>query len=152
VGASCELGLACVEGVCGAPPGLGSSCVEDERCEEGLVCGFDDRTCQLPALVGASCEDGRRCEEGTFCAGAKGARTCLLPSIAGAECSTLDAPCGLGLECRPFPDLVRSLCVPPPMLGERCETACAGAAFCAPDPSATACIAPICDLVTRPVR
>ena len=150
-GSVCEDGLGCVGGTCGPLPRLGEPCTEDSRCEAGLVCLTDRVTflqrCEPPLPEGADCRDtGGGCAEGLFCDFSSFfSSVCRAFPTEGQECRGTCVP---GLDCRFFPPLSRSICVPPPGLGEECDSVCTGDAFCTTDVSAGRCVQRICDVVS----
>jgi hypothetical protein len=132
----CADGLGCIDGNCGALPGVGATCASDNRCAAGLGCDFSPAgsLCIVPRTEGGSCESDRSCAAGFHC----GPGTCTADLPTGSPCSVGNecaGVCGIGpggaLECRDAP-LAGDPCIFP----DECPTAltcAAGTLSCLPE-------------------
>ena len=106
--------------------GVGGSCITDEGCMDGLVCGEEEGLCALPAF-GEDCEEAVGCEDGLLCDPVKS--ICLV--IEGAACAE-NADCYGMLGCD------GKFCVKYNLgVGEECaaNSECANDLVCDPDTS-----------------
>jgi hypothetical protein len=150
-GSICEPGLGCVLGTCSSLPRLDERCSDENLCEAGLTCLFDDLTfenrCRAPLPEGSDCgRFGGGCGTGLFCDFRGFPPLCRIAPVEGQECPS--GVCAGDLDCRMFTGLPRPICAPPAGLGERCLRTCVEGAYCGPDPSAGACFVRVCDRVS----
>ena len=139
----CGEGLACIDGTCGPIPTEGQPCAIGNVCAPGLGCDFspEGSICIVPRGEGGSCESDRSCAPELHCAG-----TTCVPDLAAGE------PCTEGNECA-------GICAPAASGGFACRDApgegdaclgdddCGDARACAPDFTASRCLAEICELL-----
>lgn len=140
----CASGFACLDGVCGQPPGLGEPCaMGDAACAAPLACSFESRGsfCRQRVAAGAPCQNDVICQEGLFC------------DFAVLQCTPYVAPggpCSGGNECGPggacLPDANFSFrCTSQPLEGEPCFIdECAGDLLCQSPYTEGVCVPPIC--------
>ncbi len=166
-GGQCQDTLECLDGYCTFPtntcPGtcaprvaLNGSCVADEQCAAGLVCG--NSTCQAVTVVadgGAACNGvtqvcgatsycpgaGLSCEplgnEGTFCytpSRCSASLTCRWVTNSCEAYAARGQPCGPTAACNEFIDYCTpgGLCAALPTPGQSCADSlnCGGDAWC----------------------
>jgi hypothetical protein len=145
-GDACDRSSECIDGYCDtdhtchALGAAAASCARDEQCGYGLACL--QASPSLPGSCGALPRLGelcpyRRCAElDTTC---DASMRCVKLGLPGA-------PCMAHGDCSPFAecDMTRHACVELPTLGEPCDVACAGEAWCDREtqPAAPICNAP----------
>jgi hypothetical protein len=144
----CLDGLACVSGVCRAPPGPGEACADDGECAPGLACFFEagggEPRCASEREPGERCLDAVRgdgCRPESFCD--PRFDVCMWRRGAGEPCEGGD--CERGLACRVDDMTGEARCGPIPGLGERCTDTCEEGAICSLVPVARHCERRICE-------
>lgn len=108
----CPVGTQCVPEAnyhCQAIKGLGTKCVWDSQCQDGLFCipeadQPEVSTCQLPLVAGEQCWFDEHCIEGLICNGGLQLAVCQLPGDVGQPCAE-DDDCQEELQCA-IPDHV----------------------------------------------
>jgi len=140
----CKEGLACKNGVCVEPPGLGLECASDAVCAEGLVCDFrpDGSFCDNPHLLDEPCQADRTCAQGLFCDFTVG--KCAKKRTEGAGCA-MGNECADGLTCFPDKDLGFT-CHKIPAVSEPCYDTCGEGLFCKNVSAEGICLPGICSL------
>jgi hypothetical protein len=70
-------------GICNDRSPAGGSCISDDSCKRGLVCGT--KGCVLPGAVGDTCDDVRPCADSLIC---NSAGKCMAKLLQDTQCDT----------------------------------------------------------------